>query len=134
MRRVAAAVTALVVAASGCGGGAPGEKAGVELTLGHFMPERHPMHRQLMKPYAEELAKRSEGWIQVTIHPGGALGEPPGQYEAAATGVMDIAFGLQEYAPGRFPLTSAMQLPFQDAAALPVRLSRAGHARVLGAV
>jgi TRAP-type C4-dicarboxylate transport system substrate-binding protein len=84
----------------------------VELKLSHFMPPKHPQHRLVMKPWTKEVGKASGGRLNVTIFPGGALGKPPHQYDAAAKGLADIAFGLHSYSPGRFPLISVMQLPF----------------------
>ena len=121
----------VLIGVAGCGGGSGGgqeSNPNLDLTLGHFMPVKHPMHQRVMKPFAEKLAERTNGRVQVTIQPGGALGEADQQYQAAANGVMDVAFGLQEYTPGRFPLTSAMALPFL------FQSRRTGYANLLGAV
>jgi TRAP-type C4-dicarboxylate transport system substrate-binding protein len=58
------------------------------------------------------VEKATEGRVKITIYPGGALGRPPEQYDAAATGIVDIAYGLHCYTPGKFPLTSVLELPF----------------------
>ncbi len=83
----------------------------VELKMSHFMSEKHPMHVKLMAPFAEEVATATEGRVKITIYSGGALGKPPDQYDSAVTGVTDIAFGLHGYTPGKFPLTSVIELP-----------------------
>jgi len=91
---------------------APEAPAGpVELKMSHFMSEKHPMHAKLMAPFAEEVEKATEGRVKITIYSGGALGKPADQYDSAVTGVTDIAFGLHGYTPGKFPLTSVLELP-----------------------
>jgi len=91
---------------------APEVPAGpVELKMSHFMSEKHPMHAKLMAPFAEEVELATEGRVKITIYSGGALGKPPDQYDSAVTGITDIAFGLHGYTPGKFPLTSVVELP-----------------------
>jgi len=88
------------------------EPAGpIELKMSHFMSEKHPMHAKVMAPFAEEVEKATEGRVKITIYSGGALGKPTDQYDSAVTGVTDIAFGLHGYTPGKFPLTSVVELP-----------------------
>ena len=84
----------------------------VELKMSHFMPTKHVQHAKVMAPWAEKIEKLTDGRVKVTIFPGGALGKPPHQYDNAVKGITDIAFGLQSYTPGRFPLTSSLRLPF----------------------
>lgn len=84
----------------------------VELRLAHFMPTQHVQHREVMDPWSQEISKLTEGRLQVTIFPGGVLGKPPDQYDNAANGIVDIAFVIPSYTPGKFPLTSVMELPF----------------------
>jgi TRAP-type C4-dicarboxylate transport system substrate-binding protein len=46
------------------------------------------------------------------MFPGGALGKPGDQYVLAEHGIADIVYILQDYSPGRFPVTSVFELPF----------------------
>ena len=84
----------------------------IELKLSHFMPTKHVQHSKVMEPWAKKIGELTDGRVKVTIFPGGALGKPPQQYDNAVKGITDIAFGLQSYTSGRFPLTSALRLPF----------------------
>ena len=84
----------------------------IEVKMSHFMPTKHVQHAKVMAPWAEKIEKLTDGRVKVTIFPGGALGKPPHQYDNAVKGITDIAFGLQSYTPGRFPLTSSLRLPF----------------------
>ena len=83
----------------------------IELKMSHFMPTKHTQHK-VMAAWAEKIGAATNGRIKITIYPGGMLGKPPHQYDGAKKGITDIAFGLQSYTAGRFPLTSAMRLPF----------------------
>ncbi len=83
----------------------------INLKMSHFMPTKHPQHK-VMEDWAKNMESLSGGKLKITIFPGGALGKPPHQYESAVKGITDMAFGLHSYTPGRFPLTSVMELPF----------------------
>ena len=87
------------------------ESKTIELKMSHFMPTKHTQHKVMAK-WAQKVEEQSNGELKVTIFPGGALGKPPHQYDSAVKGITDIAFGLQSYTAGRFPLTSALRLPF----------------------
>lgn len=84
----------------------------VELKMSHFMSPKHVQHADVMEPFAKEVEQATDGRVKITIYPGGALGKPPEQYDTAVTGITDIAFGLHCYTPGKFPLTSVLELPF----------------------
>lgn len=84
----------------------------VELKLAHFTSPNHPMDRLVMRPWGEEVAKRSNGSLTVRIHPGGELGKgPQAQYKRAVDGIADITFGLQGYTSSQFPRTLLVELP-----------------------
>lgn len=116
-RKIIASLLAVMVIAGlvlvGCAKPAPTPtpSAPIELKMSHFMSVKHVQHAQVMAPFAEEVEKATDGRVKITIYPGGALGKPPEQYQAAVSGITDIAFGLQCYTPGKFPLTSVLELP-----------------------
>ena len=89
----------------------PVESQAVELKMSHFMPTKHTQHKVMAK-WAQTIKEKSGGELTVTIFPGGALGKPPHQFDNAVKGITDIAFAIHSYTPGRFPLTSALRLPF----------------------
>ena len=60
----------------------------------------------------EMIEKKSGGKLKVTVFPGGA-GKPADHRDMAENGVVDISWGTDTYTAGRFPPTSAMDLPFQ---------------------
>lgn len=84
----------------------------IELKMAHIMPTKHVQHVHVMVPFAEEVNKATEGRVKITIYPGGVLAKAPDQFDAAVAGITDFAYGVQAYTPGKFPLTSVLELPF----------------------
>lgn len=86
--------------------------AAKELKLAHFTSPNHPMDKFIMRPWAEEVAKLSDGSLTVRIYPGGELGAgPQAQFKRAADGIADVTFGLQGYTSSLFPGTLLVELP-----------------------
>ncbi len=85
---------------------------GLELKMSHFMPTKHVQHIEVMVPFAQEVEKATNGRVKITVYSGGVLAKAPDHYDAAATGIVDFAYVVHGYTPGRFPLTSVMELPF----------------------
>ena len=84
----------------------------VDLNLCHFMPPMHPVHTQILEPFAEELAARTEGRVNLYNYPANELVGANDNYDATVSGVIDIGFVLPAYTPGRFPLTHILEFPF----------------------
>lgn len=82
-----------------------------ELKLAHFMPPVHVQHTKNFVPFAENVAKLSNGQVTVKVYPGGTLGDARQLYDATLNGVTDIAFFIPSYLTGRFPRSSAFELP-----------------------
>jgi TRAP-type transport system periplasmic protein len=107
-RSFAAAVVALaVLAAAG-----PAAAQEIKLKLSHFIPVAHNHHAHVIVPWAEEVKKRTNGRIEITIFPGASLCKPPQQYDCAKSGIADLAWGVTGWTPGRFPQSSVIELPF----------------------
>ncbi|WP_126979086.1 TRAP transporter substrate-binding protein [Frigidibacter oleivorans] len=87
--------------------------AEVTLRLHHFLPPVAPMHAQFFEPWAAELAAASEGAIEVQLFPAMQMGgKPPQLVEQVKKGIVDIAWALPTYTPGRYPVAETMGLPF----------------------
>ena len=82
-----------------------------ELKVSHFLPPNHTFHKEFLR-WGEELKKKSDGKLTLTVFPAGQMGPPPRQFDLARTGVADMALSLHGQTPGRFPLTEVAQLPF----------------------
>ncbi|WP_102107981.1 TRAP transporter substrate-binding protein [Oceaniglobus roseus] len=87
--------------------------AEVTLRLHHFLPPVAPMHAQFFEPWAAELAEASNGAIEVQIFPAMQLGgKPPQLADQVNKGIVDMAWALPTYTPGRYPVAETMGLPF----------------------
>lgn len=81
------------------------------LRLSSWLPPAHPVVRDIVKPWTEQVEKETDGRVRVQILDA-PLGAPPAHFDLAANGVVDLTFGVHSYTPGRFPLTELVELPF----------------------
>lgn len=81
-----------------------------------FSP-KHTMQRMVFEPWAKKISELTDGRVKIRFFPGGALGKAPDLYSLAEKGIADIVYTLHDYTPGRFPLTSAFELPFMGKSA-----------------
>ena len=90
---------------------APALAAETTLRLSNWLPPSHPLVKDFVMPWAEEVAKVTEGRVEVQLLDA-PLGPPPAHFDLAATGATDLAFGVHSYTPGKFTLTEISELPF----------------------
>jgi TRAP-type C4-dicarboxylate transport system substrate-binding protein len=108
-----AALVAGCALALTAGGAGTARAQEIELKLSHFLPPGHGIQRDWLQPWAEDLAKRTNGKVKVTIYPGGSpFGNPARQLEQVSSGVVDIAHGLRGLPAGRFPRMGIIEFPF----------------------
>lgn len=81
------------------------------LRFNRWVPPTHHTQTQMMAPWAEAVEKATAGRVKVEFTQA-SLGPPPRQFDLAATGAADIAFGDHTYTPGRFLITKMVELPF----------------------
>jgi TRAP-type C4-dicarboxylate transport system substrate-binding protein len=84
----------------------------IELRFAQPFSPKHTMQIMVFEPWAEKIEKMTRGKVKVTMFPGGALGKASDHYSLAEKGIADIVYALQDYTPGRFPLTTVFELPF----------------------
>lgn len=113
MRKIVAVWTTLSLCALGLAVVARDVDAQViRLKLSHYLPPKHNHHMNVLRPWVEEIRRKTNGRVEITIFPAASLCKPPQQYECARSGIADIAFGVPGWTPGRFPMTSVLELPF----------------------
>jgi len=83
----------------------------INLSYASFLPSSHIWFSDICKPWAEEIEKRTNGRVKITLYPGGSLVGARETYSAIADGVADIGTGCFGYTPGRFPFMEAFELP-----------------------
>ena len=98
--------------ASGASGSPAAQDKPIELRFSHWVGVGHIHHKTVLEPWAKMVEERSKGRLKITIYPGGVLGKPVDHYDMVKDGIADIGWGTHNYTAGRFPLTSAGDLPF----------------------
>ena len=86
--------------------------AEITLTLHHFLSPKAPAHTKMLQPWADKIAKDSNGRIEIKIFPSMALGgKPPELYQQVRDGVVDMVWTVPGYTPGVFPRIEVFELP-----------------------
>jgi TRAP-type transport system periplasmic protein len=83
----------------------------IELKFSTFIPSQHTTQVQIYEPWGKELEKRTNGRVKVVYYPGETLGKARDHHDMVVRGIADVAMVIPGYTPGRFPLTSVMELP-----------------------
>jgi TRAP-type C4-dicarboxylate transport system substrate-binding protein len=85
----------------------------IEMKMSHLFPSSHFTQTRMLQPWIDEVERRSNGRIKVTIFAAGsAFGDVTKQFDQVRAGVVDIATGLPGVPRGRHPRTILIELPF----------------------
>lgn len=105
-------VFGVVVLVAGCGRDSRPEGAArpIALTYSTFFPASH-IQAQTAAAWAEEVERRTEGRVQITLFPGGTLTPAAQCYDGVVNGISDIGMSCFAYTRGRFPLLEGLDLP-----------------------
>lgn len=101
-----------LVATSACLAGPTHAQEPVRLKFSTMLPTGTTHHRMVITPWVEEVKRRSNGRIEITVFPASSICKANQQYECVRDGLVDIAYGLPGWTPNHFPMTSVMELPF----------------------
>jgi TRAP-type transport system periplasmic protein len=82
----------------------------IELSYSIFFPPTH-IQCEAAVAWAEEIKKRTDGAVEITMYPGGALTKAPQVYDGVVNGISDIGMSCFAYTPGKFPLLEGLDLP-----------------------
>ena len=82
-----------------------------KLNLSSWLPAAHPIVKDMIIPWAEQVAQATEGRVTIEVLPK-PLGNPPSHFDLAMNGIADVTYGVHGYQPGRFVLTKAVEFPF----------------------
>jgi TRAP-type transport system periplasmic protein len=113
MKRIA--FYALVIALALCFtmvGRTPVLSAPIEIRYATYLSPNHHLVRNVYSRWAEEVGKRTGGRVKVTLYPAGALGKAVDHYDMAAKGVADVSSTVVAFTPGRYPLSTVLELAF----------------------
>ena len=91
----------------------------VTLKLHHFLGATTSTQKNFLEPWAKKVEAASAGRIKIEIYPAMQLGgTPPQLIDQVRDGVVDLAWTLPSYTPGRFPKSETFELPFVGADAV----------------
>jgi len=83
----------------------------VKLTYSSFFPPTH-VQSQLSESWCREVENRTDGRIKIQYYAGQTLTNTKQTYDSVMEGIADIGTSGLAYTRGRFPLMSAVDLPF----------------------
>jgi len=104
---------AVVIGLAGCGKKADtpdGRPPVVKLRYSIFFPSTH-IQCQMAEQWAEEIRRRTDDTVQITLYPAGTLTSADQCYDGVVNGVSDIGMSCFAYTRGRFPLLEGIDLP-----------------------
>ncbi|MFW5811030.1 MAG: TRAP transporter substrate-binding protein [Thermodesulfobacteriota bacterium] len=83
----------------------------VQLTYSSFFPPTH-IQSQLSESWCKEVENRTNGRVVVQYFAGQTLTQAKQTYDSVVDGIADIGTSALAYTRGRFPVMSAVDLPF----------------------
>jgi len=83
------------------------------LRLAHYLPPTHNQAANVIPDWVQRIEEQSDGRIAIEVFPAGQLLGIADIYDGVEAGVADIGWGLPAIQPGRFPMLSLMELPFE---------------------
>lgn len=113
--RIKTVMAAMTLSLAGLATSASSLAAEPEFTfkLHHFLPPMSRAQTVFLKPWADKVMKESHGRIKIDVYPAMQLGgKPPELFDQVRKGVVDMAWTVAGYTPGRFPKGSVFELPF----------------------
>ena len=82
----------------------------IKLNYSIFFPAPHK-NTVLATEWAQEVEKRTNGAVKITMFPGGTLTPADKCYDGVVNGLSDIGMSVMGYTRGRFPLSEVIDLP-----------------------
>lgn len=112
MRQKIGLVTIVFFAAVVLGSVIPSTSAAdITLTYSNFFPPTH-IQSQLAESWSKQVEKRTEGRVKVQYFAGQTLTKAKQTYDSVVDGIADVGLSVLAYTQGRFPVMSAIDLPF----------------------
>lgn len=83
----------------------------IKLSMATFWPSTAFQVAEMHNQWIEEVQKRTNQRVEITLHPGEVLLGAKEIYNGVLNGVADIGTTCPSYTPGMFPLVEAFELP-----------------------
>jgi len=85
----------------------------IRLRVADSFPAEHFLVRMMLKPWMEEVTRRTGGAVVFQHYPNQQLGKAADLLRLTQTGVVDIGYTAPAYASDKMPLSEVAQLPGQ---------------------
>jgi TRAP-type C4-dicarboxylate transport system substrate-binding protein len=95
----------------GFGSSASADVKTINLKFATHLPSMHHGYKNFMKPWADEVGKRTQGRVKVRVYTDQQLGKLPEMYDRTVDGTSDIALIIPSAIRGAFPLEDVFHLP-----------------------
>jgi TRAP-type C4-dicarboxylate transport system substrate-binding protein len=82
----------------------------IKLSFSGLFPRAH-LQSELNQLFCDELAKRTNGRVEITLYPAGTLTSAPKNFEGVVKGLSDIGMSCPLYVAGRFPVSEIFEMP-----------------------
>lgn len=87
------------------------------LTFGTGNVVIHPINKRIMTPWAERVNAEADGAVNIKVRHGQMLVNSNNYVDRIADDVVQIAFGMLVFNPGRFPRSLVTTVPFIESSA-----------------
>lgn len=91
---------------------APAAAQDVTLRFASITPESGYIHSQHLAPFAEAVEEASGGRLALDLQPVGVYGQAGQLLDLVENGIVDMAWIVNGYTPGRFERSGVIELPF----------------------
>lgn len=83
----------------------------LELKVADSFPAGHYLVRLMLKPWMDEVTKRTNGAVTFTYYPNQQIGKAADMLRLTQSGVVDIGYVAPSYVSDKMPLSEVAQLP-----------------------
>lgn len=82
----------------------------IKLSFSTMFPRVH-LQGALNQFFCDEIGKRTNGRVQITLYPAGTLTSAPKCYDGVVKGLSDFGMSCPLYVGGRFPVSQIFEMP-----------------------
>lgn len=90
----------------------PAQAKTIELSFASHVPPKAAPYVHAFIPWAKKIEERTNGQLKIKFYVAQTLVKARDSYDAVLNGIADISWLMFSWTPGRFPLTSVMELPY----------------------
>jgi TRAP-type C4-dicarboxylate transport system substrate-binding protein len=66
------------------------------LRVSNWLPPSHPIVKDILAPWGEQVAKATDGRVKVEIM-AAPIGKPPAQFDLIRSGAADVGYGVMDW-------------------------------------